>query len=75
LKPTPLDQEQELHRLRESEHFSPAEVAFFLDVSPETIRRWLRAGIITGRRIGGRWRTNKEDLLDFVEVLAVFGDI
>lgn len=38
------------------------EAARFLDVTPNTLYRWLKDGTIPVRRIGGRWRFYREDL-------------
>jgi len=34
-----------------------------LDVAPCTVKRWLKAGLVTGNRTpGGRWRLRREDV-------------
>lgn len=39
--------------------------ATFLDVSPNTIRRWAQLGIVKGLKVGrrGDWRFTKKNLL------------
>ena len=39
------------------------EVARYLGVHEMTVYRWLKKGLIPGFKIGGRWRS-KKDLLD-----------
>lgn len=48
---------------------SVAEVARRLDVSEETVRRWLREGRLPGYRLGGGrsgWRISESDLAEFL---------
>ncbi|MGM0651811.1 MAG: MEDS domain-containing protein [Bacillota bacterium] len=42
------------------------EVAAYLRTTPNTVYRWLRAGKLTGVKIGKEWRINKEILLAFL---------
>jgi excisionase family DNA binding protein len=44
---------------------SPAD---YLQVHPETVRRWLREGSLIGVSLGGRtrWRVRREDLETFI---------
>lgn len=41
---------------------SPTDVAAYLGVDVETVYRWLPAGRIPGRKIGGRWLTRRDEL-------------
>lgn len=57
----------------EKEHLvtllKPEEVAHALRVSPETVRRWLRNGVLGGIRLSGRrggWRVRQDDINAFV---------
>jgi excisionase family DNA binding protein len=45
-------------RLFGAELMSPEDVAAALDISPATIRRWLRDGAISGVKVGRQWRVN-----------------
>jgi excisionase family DNA binding protein len=44
------------------------QVADYLQVHPETVRRWLREGSLVGVSLGGRtrWRVRREDLERFI---------
>lgn len=45
------------------ELFSPGEVAEMLQVSPATVRRWIREGQLPAQRVGPRlYRIRKEDV-------------
>jgi len=45
------------------------QVADYLQVHPETVRKWLREGDLIGVNLGGRarWRVRREDLERFIE--------
>lgn len=45
--------------------FSIAQVAARLQVSQRTVRRWLKAGVIAGHKLGSQWRISAADLLAF----------
>ena len=48
--------------------YTPEEAADILQVTPETIRRWVRAGKLSGSLLGGAiWRFTGEDLAQFIE--------
>ena len=48
--------------------YTPEEAATILQVKPETIRRWARAGKLSGSLLGGAvWRFTDEDLRQFIE--------
>jgi excisionase family DNA binding protein len=42
-----------------------SEIAAALRINPETVRRWLKARLLPGMRIGRRWRVKEEDLTAF----------
>lgn len=46
-----------------------AEVADYLKVGPEAVKRWLRAGELKGSRLGTKagWRVRRADVLEFLE--------
>lgn len=45
---------------------TPAQVAERLQIHPETILRWIRAGRLRAARLGGQWRIDVDDLAAFV---------
>ena len=48
--------------------YTPEEAATILQVTPETIRRWARAGKLSGSLLGGAiWRFTDADLTQFIE--------
>ena len=48
------------------------EVATELRVSRETVRHWLRTGVLSGRHVGPRtWRVKRADLVRFLETDGV----
>ncbi len=49
---------------------STEDIAKQLDVSPHTVRAWLRKGILKGIKVGGGklWRISEENLEAFLEV-------
>jgi excisionase family DNA binding protein len=48
---------------------TPEQVAEYLQVHVETVRRWLRSGELRGINLGGRsrWRVRREDLQRFID--------
>lgn len=48
--------EESAVELKEHRYWSPTELASVLRVSPETVRRALRHGTISGIRVGRQWR-------------------
>ena len=47
---------------------TPDSVAKMLDVSPATVRIWLRNGTLEGLKVGAGklWRISEEDIQDFL---------
>lgn len=45
---------------------TPQEVASYLDVDRETVRRWLREGKLHGVKAGQVWRVRQQDLDRFL---------
>jgi excisionase family DNA binding protein len=43
------------------------QAAATLQLSPKTIKDWLRAGKLTGCKIGRRWRVREVDLEAFIQ--------
>lgn len=41
-------------------------LAAALGVTPPTVRRWLRHGLLSGRKLGRRWYMQRDALLDAV---------
>jgi len=50
-----------------SEKLTPQEVAEAFKVSKRTVYKWLRNGEIPGRKFGGVWRTDPDDLEEFIK--------
>jgi excisionase family DNA binding protein len=46
--------------------YTASEVAFFLRVTPEGMRKMLRDGKIKGFLVGQEWRIRRQDVHDFV---------
>lgn len=46
--------------------FSIKEVADTLSVNERTVRRWIKAGHLSGHRIGRQWRISQHDLEVFL---------
>ena len=47
------------------------EAAEYLRVSPSTVRRMARTGLLPGVRIGRQWRFSRRQLLEWVEEAAI----
>jgi excisionase family DNA binding protein len=47
--------------------FTAEQVAAILQLSPKTIKDWLRAGKLPGYKIGRVWRVRQEDLEAFIQ--------
>ncbi|HNX29714.1 MAG TPA: helix-turn-helix domain-containing protein [Syntrophomonadaceae bacterium] len=45
------------------------EVASYLKMNPEVIRRWLRENRLPGIKVGKEWRISKEDLENMLDKL------
>jgi len=44
-----------------------SDVARILQVSEETVRRWLRGGTIAGIQFGNEWRVEQKNLQAFID--------
>ena len=49
------------------EYLTAEEIAAKFGVTPATVRNWIKAGILTGKKIGGRFRVSKKVLDKFEE--------
>jgi excisionase family DNA binding protein len=49
------------------ELFTAEQIAAILQVSPKTIKDWLRAGKLSGCKIGRLWRVKAADLEGFIQ--------
>lgn len=49
------------------EYLTVNEVADLVRVYPETVRRWLRSGLLPGRHAGHKWRVSQADLSAFLD--------
>lgn len=55
--------------------YTPEEVAEILTLSPNTIRKWLREGIITGIKVSGKaWRIKQSELNRLLEYNSQEGE-
>jgi excisionase family DNA binding protein len=52
--------------LNEDRFYSPAEVAEYLSVNVQTVRRWIHAGKLGAYRIGKYWRVSREQVEEFL---------
>jgi len=52
--------------LNEDRFYSPAEVAEYLSVNVQTVRRWIRAGELRAYRIGRFWRVSRKQVEEFL---------
>ncbi|RKX56518.1 MAG: DNA-binding protein [Thermotoga sp.] len=43
------------------------ELSIFLKISKGTLYRYLRSGLIPGKKIGGRWRVLKSEIVSFLK--------
>lgn len=50
--------------------WSVRDAAAWLQVDPETVRKWARSGRLRGVQLGKRWRFRGEDVRALVEVEA-----
>lgn len=56
---------------------SVTEVATWLDVTPETVRRWLRGGQLQGFRVSKKagWRIPESSVTRMIDALATLGKL
>ena len=45
--------------------YSVEDLSRILDMHPKTVRRFLREGILKGRKIGREWKVRQQDLAEF----------
>ena len=57
--------------LNEDRFYSPAEVARYLSVNVQTVRRWIHAGELDAYKIGQFWRVNREQVERFLKAHEV----
>lgn len=50
----------------ENEVWTIDEVAEFLRIKPETVRRLAKAGEIPARKLGGNWRFLKSEIINYM---------
>ncbi len=48
---------------------TPVAAADYLNVSPHTVRAWLRKGLLKGTKVGGGklWRISQEEIEEFIK--------
>ncbi len=57
--------------LNEDRFYAPAEVAEYLSVNVQTVRRWIQAGELRAYRIGRFWRVSREQVEEFLKAHEV----
>jgi excisionase family DNA binding protein len=53
------------------ELLTAAQAAAILQLSPKTIKAWLRTGKLMGCKIGRQWRVRKVDLEAFIQASLI----
>ncbi len=53
----------------------PDEVALFLSVSPKTVYRWYRSGLIEGTRVKRSLRIYRDSILRLIEGVEAFVEL
>lgn len=56
-----------LQALLNQAFFSPIELAVILKLHKLTVYRMLKDGSLPGKKVNGSWRTNRADLLEYLE--------
>ena len=51
----------------DQQFFEVRQIAALLNVVPKTVRRWLRDDLLAGRKIGGKFKVTRRDLLTFID--------
>ena len=46
--------------------YTPQDLARIAGVDPNTVRRWIKAGIVRGQKVGGRYRIPASEMLRFI---------
>ncbi len=57
--------------LNEDRFYSAAEVAEYLSVNVQTVRRWIQAGELGAYKIGRFWRVSREQVEEFLKAHEV----
>ena len=57
--------------LNEDRFYSPAEVARYLSVNVQTVRRWIHTGELGAYKVGRFWRVNREQVEEFLKAHEV----
>ncbi len=47
--------------------YTVEETARFLEVSDQTVRKYLRNGLLSGKKIGRRWHVKGQSIKKFIE--------
>lgn len=51
----------------EEKYLTPEEVAEKLDVTPKTVREWIKNGDLNGYKFGSKYRITENDYLEFLD--------
>ena len=54
------------HNSKLENYLSSQRIAETLEISHETVNRWLRDGFLPGRKVGKQWRVKESDLVAFL---------
>jgi excisionase family DNA binding protein len=67
-KELPDERKDALMAMLQKEAYSPEEVAQILGKSIETIRRWLRSGVINATKLGRSWIVSKTEIQRILKI-------
>ena len=65
-KQAPAEDEAETDPVEEVEWLTPQQIAKKLQVNQQSVRNWLRDGLLTGATFGSVWRVHRRDFEHFV---------
>ena len=58
----------------EETYYTPQDVAEILNVSPSTVKNWIKKGDLIGNKMGRFYRINKMDLENFINKTKIKGE-
>ena len=64
-----------MNEMIEGKMLTPEEIAEWLEITPATVRGWLRSGRLKGYKLGAKaWRVKQSDLDEFMEAARAGND-